>query len=61
MGGNFLGNKMIRADEKVNEKIEEIAKERGKSMVFIAIVWGLSKPFMTASKIERVDEARKAV
>ena len=53
-------------DEKVNEKIEEIAKKRGTSMAIIATAWSLSKPFMTApiigmSKIDRVEEAVKAV
>lgn len=66
MGGTFLGNKMTGADERINEKVEEIAKKRGTSMAVVAIAWSLSKPFMTApiigmSKIERVEEAVQAV
>jgi aryl-alcohol dehydrogenase-like predicted oxidoreductase len=66
MGGKFLGNEWTATDEKINRKIEEIAKKRGVSMAIIAIAWSLSKPYMTApiigmSKIERVEEAIKAV
>jgi len=66
MQGTFLGNQMTAADKKINERIEEIAKERGTSMAIVAIAWSLSKPYMTApiigmSKIERVEEAVKAV
>jgi aryl-alcohol dehydrogenase-like predicted oxidoreductase len=66
MNGTFLGNKWTAADEKINRKVEEIAKKRGTSMAVVAIAWSLSKPFMTApiigmSKKERVDEAVEAV
>jgi len=66
MKGAFLGHQMTATDAKINEKIEEIAKKRGTSMAIVAIAWSLSKPFMTApiigmSKIERVEEAVKAV
>ena len=66
MGGASLGNKVMATDEKVNEKVEEIAKKRGTSMAIVAIAWSLSKPFMTAPilgmpKIARVDEMVKAV
>jgi aryl-alcohol dehydrogenase-like predicted oxidoreductase len=66
MKGTFLGDKMTEADEKVNEKIEEISKKRGTSMAIIATAWSLSKPFITApiigmSKIDRVEEAVTAV
>lgn len=66
MNGTFLGNKWTDADEKINRKVEEIAKKRGVTMTIVAIAWSLSKPFMTApiigmSKKERVDEAIKAV
>jgi len=66
MGGKFLGKDWTAADEKINNKIEEIAKKRGVSMAIIAIAWSLSKPYMTApiigmSKIERVEEAVQAV
>jgi len=66
MGGKFLGNEWTSADEKINRKVEEIAKKRGVSMAIVAIAWSLSKPYMTApivgmSKVERVDEAVKAV
>lgn len=66
MKGTFLGNEMTAADEKVNEKVEEIARERGTSMAVVATAWSLSKPFVTApiigmSKIERVEEAVRAV
>lgn len=66
MGGAFMGHHMSEADEKINRKIEEIAKTRGTSMAIVAIAWSLSKPFMTApivgmGKIERVDEAVKAI
>ncbi|KAH9203643.1 NADP-dependent oxidoreductase domain-containing protein, partial [Leptodontidium sp. 2 PMI_412] len=66
MGATFMGQKMTATDEKINRKIEEIAKKRGVSMAIVAIAWSLSKPFMTApiigiGKIERVNEAVKAV
>jgi len=66
MGGAFLGSKWTATDEKINEKIEEIAKKRGTSMAIVAIAWSLSKPFMTApiigmSKVDRVNEAVEAV
>jgi aryl-alcohol dehydrogenase-like predicted oxidoreductase len=66
MNGTFMGNEYTAADQKINEKVEEIAKKRGVSMAIVAIAWSLSKPFMTApivgmSKVERVDEAVKAV
>lgn len=66
MNGTFLGNEWTTADEKINRKIEEIAKKRGTSMAVVAIAWSLSKPFMTApiigmSKKERVLEAVEAV
>ncbi|KAK2629768.1 hypothetical protein QTJ16_000588 [Diplocarpon rosae] len=66
MGGAFLGNQMTATDETINKKIEEIAKKRETSMAVVAIAWSLSKPFITApiigmGKVERVDEAVKAV
>lgn len=65
-GGKFLGNEWTAADEKINRKVEEIANKKGVSMAIVAIAWSLSKPFMTSpivgmSKIERVEEAVKAV
>jgi len=66
MGGKFLGHAWTETDEKINRKIEEIAKKRGSSMAIVATAWSLSKPFITApiigmSKIERVEEAVKAI
>lgn len=66
MNGSFLRNKMTKADEKINERIEEITKKRGTSMAVVAIAWSLGKPFVTApiiglSKVERVEEAVRAV
>lgn len=66
MGGTFLGHAWTAADEKINQRIEEIARKRGVSMAVVAIAWSLSKPYMTApivgmSKIERVEEAVQAV
>ncbi|TVY21367.1 putative aryl-alcohol dehydrogenase [Lachnellula arida] len=66
MGGKFLGHAWTAADEKINRKIEEIAKKRGTSMAIVATAWSLSRPFVTApiigmSKIERVDEAVRAL
>lgn len=66
MGAKFLGIEMTKTDEKINRKIEEIAKKRGTSMAIVSMAWSLSKPFMTApivgmGKMERVDEAVKAV
>lgn len=66
MGGKFLGSQWTETDKKINQKIEEIAKKRGVSMAIVAIAWSLSKDYMTApiigmSKIERVEEAVKAV
>jgi len=66
MGGKFLGNEWTEADKQINRKIEEIAKKRGVSMAIVAIAWSLSKEYMTSpiigmSKIERVEEAVKAV
>lgn len=61
-GHGFLGLPMSEADKKINEKIEEIANNRGISMAVVAIAYTLSKPFVSApilglSKNERVDEA----
>lgn len=66
MGAGFLGQPWTEVDEKINQKIEEIAKKRGTSMAVVAIAWSLSKPFVTApiigmSKVERVKEAVEAV
>ena len=66
MKGTFMGNEYTAADQKINKKVEEIAKKRGVSMAIIAIAWSLSKPYMTApivgmSKVERVEEAVAAV
>jgi aryl-alcohol dehydrogenase-like predicted oxidoreductase len=66
MKGTFMGNQMTEADEKINEKVEEIAKARGTSMAIVSMAWCLSKPFMTSpivgmSKVERVQEAVEAV
>lgn len=61
----FAGRPYTEVDKKINEKIEEIAKQHDVSMTIVAIAWSLSKPFVTApilgmSKKERVDEAVKA-
>ncbi|KAE8449074.1 hypothetical protein EG329_008662 [Mollisiaceae sp. DMI_Dod_QoI] len=66
MNGTFIGNQWTDADERINKKVEEIAKKRGTTMTIVALAWSLSKPFMTApiigmSKNERVDEAVQAV
>ena len=66
MSGRLLGAEISAADERINLKIEEIAKKRGTSMAIVSIAWSLSKPFMTApivglGKLERVDEAVRAV
>jgi aryl-alcohol dehydrogenase-like predicted oxidoreductase len=66
MKGTFLGNEMTAADERINKKIQEIAKTRGVSMAIIATAWSLKKPFMTSpiigmSNVERVKEAVEAV
>lgn len=66
MSGKFLGHEWTATDKKINNKIEEIAKKRGTSMAIVSTAWSLSKPYMTApiigmSKIERVNEAVKAV
>jgi aryl-alcohol dehydrogenase-like predicted oxidoreductase len=63
---HFMGNEYMATDQKINKKVEEIAKKRGVSMAIVAIAWSLIKPFMTApivgmSKVERVDEAVQAV
>lgn len=65
-GKGFLGREPTEADKKINEKIEEIAKNRGVSMAVVSVAWCLSKPFVTSpilgmSKKERVDEAIKAI
>ena len=66
MKGTFMGNEYTAADQRINKKVEEIAKERGVSMAIVALAWSLSKPYMTApivgmSKVERVNEAVEAV
>lgn len=66
MNGKFLGHEWTETDKKINQKIEEIAKNRGTSMAIVSTAWSLSKPYMTApiigmSKIERVEEAIKAI
>ena len=48
MGGKFLGNEWTATDEKINKKVEEIAKKRGVSMAIVAIAWSLRKPYMAA-------------
>ncbi len=35
-------------DNKINEVVEAIAKEKGVSMAQIALAWSLSKPFISA-------------
>lgn len=64
--GSFLGKESSEEDKKINERIEEIAKERGTSMAIICLAWSLKKPYMTApivglSSLERLEEACKAV
>ncbi|ESZ97925.1 oxidoreductase [Sclerotinia borealis F-4128] len=66
MSGKFMGNEFTEADVKINEKIQEIANERGVSMAIVAMAWSLSKEYVTApivgmGKIERVQEAVDAV
>ncbi|PQE10469.1 aldo-keto reductase superfamily protein [Rutstroemia sp. NJR-2017a BBW] len=66
MNGKLMGYDIDEADIKINERIGEIAKERGVSMAVVAIAWSLSKDFMTSpiigmSKVERVQEAVDAV
>jgi aryl-alcohol dehydrogenase-like predicted oxidoreductase len=66
MGGMFMGNKITKADERINEKIEEIAKKRGTSMAIVSMAWSLAKPYMTSpiigmSSIKRVQDAVDAV
>ncbi|KAL4894398.1 NADP-dependent oxidoreductase domain-containing protein [Aspergillus ambiguus] len=66
LGDGFMGAPFTDTDRKISEKIEEIANARGVSMATVSIAWCLSKPFITApivgmSKIERVDEAVKAI
>jgi len=66
MNGKFLGHEWTETDKKINQKIEEIAKNRGTSMAIVSTAWSLSKPYITApiigmSKIERVEEAIKAI
>ncbi|TVY82738.1 putative aryl-alcohol dehydrogenase [Lachnellula suecica] len=64
--GKFLGYEWTEADKKINQKIEEIANDQGTSMAIVSLAWSLSKPYMTApivgmSKIERIEEAIKAI
>ncbi|KAJ5886966.1 uncharacterized protein N7473_009640 [Penicillium subrubescens] len=47
-GAGFLGQPATETDKKINEQVEKIAKERGVSMVTVAIAWSLSKLFITA-------------
>jgi aryl-alcohol dehydrogenase-like predicted oxidoreductase len=66
MGGKFIGNKITNADERISEKIEEIAKKRGTSMAIVSMAWSLAKPYMTSpiigmSSVERVQDAVDAV
>jgi aryl-alcohol dehydrogenase-like predicted oxidoreductase len=66
MGGTFLGNKITEADERINEKIEEIAKKRGTSMAIVSMAWSLTKPYITSpivgmSSVKRVQDAVDAV
>jgi aryl-alcohol dehydrogenase-like predicted oxidoreductase len=44
----FLGNKMTKADVRINEKIEEIAKKRGTSMAIVSMAWSLAKPYISS-------------
>ncbi|KAJ5819967.1 Aldo/keto reductase [Penicillium riverlandense] len=64
-GSGWSDRPFSEADKRINEKIEEIASQRGVSMAIVAIAWCLSKPFITApilglGKKERVDEAVQA-
>ena len=59
-----MGNKITKADERINEKIDEIAKKRGTNMAIVA--WSLAKPYMTSpiigmSSVKRVQDAVDAV
>lgn len=62
----MLGMPWTEADKKTNEKVAEIAKNRGVSMAVVAIAWTLSKPFIHSpilglSSTKRVDEAIEAI
>ena len=64
-GQGFMGQPATDADQKTNEKIQEIAEKRKVSMAVVAIAWTLAKPFIHSpilgmSKNERVDEAIQA-
>lgn len=65
-GEGFLVREPTKADKRINERVEEIANNRGTSMAVVAVAWSLSKPFIPApilgmSKSERVDEATQAI
>ncbi|KAL4789105.1 NADP-dependent oxidoreductase domain-containing protein [Aspergillus venezuelensis] len=65
-GFPFHGYPSMEVDKRINEKIEEITKARGVSMIAVVLVYSLTKPFTTAlivglSKKKRVDEALKAL
>ncbi|OJJ50679.1 hypothetical protein ASPZODRAFT_126601 [Penicilliopsis zonata CBS 506.65] len=64
--GRVAGGIPDESDQRINERIEVIATERGVSMAAVAIAWVLSKPFITSvatgmTKIARVDEAIAAI
>jgi aryl-alcohol dehydrogenase-like predicted oxidoreductase len=66
MGGMLMGNKITKADERINGKIEEIAKNRGTSMAIVSMAWSLAKPYITSpiigmSSVKRVQDAVDAV
>ena len=55
---------LTEADEKVINRVEELAKKRGWKMSHVATAWlmqkGISSPIIGFSKIERLDEALEA-
>lgn len=61
---NYKGRNIHKPDEsrqKVNERVEEVAKKRGISMAQCALAWSLANDYVTApivgsTKLESLDE-----
>jgi aryl-alcohol dehydrogenase-like predicted oxidoreductase len=57
---------MTKADVRINEKIEEVAKKRGMGMAIVSMAWSLAKPYISSpiigmSSVQRVQDAVNAV
>jgi aryl-alcohol dehydrogenase-like predicted oxidoreductase len=69
-GSDEFGKKLYKltedSDQRVNQSVEQVAKERGVSMSVVALAWHFTKPYITApiigaTRSEHLDDAVAAV